>query len=318
MKAIQVHAFGEPEVLKLEDVPDVKPGPGQVTIQVRAIGVNPVDTYIRAGRYTGRSLPWLPGSDASGIIDGVGEGVTNLHLGDQVYVFSPLGTYAERIVVPAGRTFAMPSEISFEEAACVGVPGATAWRALFQLGGARPGKTLLIHGATGGVGSAAVQLARAAGLHVIGTGGTPEGLETIQQLGCHHVLNHREAGYIDQLKQITAGKGVDLILEMLANVNLERDLEALALFGTVIVIGNRGRIEIDPRLTMAKDATVRGMLLFNATDAELKEIHAGLFAAMEDGRYLPLVWRQLPLSEAAEAHRLVISDHGPGNIVLVP
>lgn len=318
MKAIQVHEFGEPEVLKLEDLPDPKPGPGQVTIDVRAVGVNPVDAYIRAGRYTGRTLPWLPGTDAAGIVEGVGEGVTTLQRGDRVYVFSNLGTYAQRIIAPATRVFAMPPAMGFEEAACVGVPGATAWRALFQLGGGRPGRTVLIHGATGGVGTAAVQLARAAGMHVIGTGGTAEGLKLIQQLGCHHVLNHRDANYIDQLKQITGGRGVDLVLEMLANVNLERDLDALAMFGTVLVIGNRGRIEFDPRMTMAKEATIRGMLLFNATDAELKEIHAALFAAMENGAYLPIVWKQLPLSQAAEAHRLIMAEHPPGNIVLVP
>jgi NADPH2:quinone reductase len=318
MKAIQVHEFGEPDVLKLEEVPDVSAGPGQVTIDVRVVGVNPVETYIRSGKYGPRPMPLLLGSDAAGLVDGVGEGVTDLHRGDRVYVFSPLGTYAERIVAPASRVFPMPSQVSFEEAACVGVPGATAYRALFQVGGGRPAGTVLIHGATGGVGTAAVQLARAAGMHVIGTGGSEEGLDLILRLGCHHVLNHRESGYTEKLKQITGGRGVDLVLEMLANVNLERDLDAVATFGTIVIIGNRGRIEIDPRMIMGKGANVRGMLLYQATDDELREIHAGLFAAMEDGRYLPIVWRQMPLAEAAEAHRLMISGHGPGNIVLIP
>ncbi len=318
MKAIMVHEFGEPEVLKLEDLPEPKPGPGQVSINVRAIGVNPVETYIRAGRYTGYDLPWLPGFDAAGTVDEVGEGVTDLQRGDRVYVCSNLGTYAQQIVANRSRVFAIPSQVTFEEAACVGIPGATAYRALFQLGNARPAKTVLVHGATGGVGTAAVQLARSAGMHVIGTGGTDEGMALLRQLGCHHVLNHRAEGYMDELQQITDGKGVDLILEMLANVNLERDLEALAMRGTVIVIGNRGRIEIDPRFTMAKEATIRGMMLFRASDEELREIHAGLFAAMEDRRYRPLVWKTLPLEQAAEAHRLVLSNHGPGNIVMIP
>lgn len=318
MKAIQVRAFGGPEVLKLEEVADVTPGAGQVTIAVEAVGVNPVDTYIRDGRYGARPLPWLPGSDAAGVVDGVGAGVSDFRIGDRVYVFSPLGTYAERIVAPATRVYPMSSNAGFEEASCVGVPGATAWRALFQLAAVRPGQSVLIHGATGGVGTAAVQLARAQGCHVIGTGGTEKGLAHLQEIGAHHALNHREAKYMDRLKEITGGRGVDVVLEMLANVNLERDLEALALFGKVIVIGNRGRIEFDPRLTMAKEATVRGMLLFNATDAELKEIHAGLLAAMDDGRYVPLVSHRFPLSQAAEAHRLIMSDHGPGNIVLIP
>lgn len=319
MKAIQIRQFGGPEVLEYVEVADPEPGPGQVLVAARVCGVNPVDTYIRAGLYGPRPMPFTPGVDACGVVLAVGNGVTTCREGDRVYLFNPVtGTYAQKILCDAQRIYALPPALTFEQGACVGVPGATAWRALFHRGEAHAGQTVLIHGATGGVGTAAVQLAFAAGLTVLGTGGTDEGRALVRQLGAAHVFDHHHEGYEKQITEATGGRGVDLIVEMLANVNLDRDLGLLALCGKVVVVGSRGRIEIDPRQTMAHDAEIRGMALFNATDSELRETHYALYAALQIGTYRPLVANTYPLAEAAKAHVDITEGHAMGNLVLVP
>jgi NADPH2:quinone reductase len=319
MKAICIHQFGEPDVLKLEEVPDPAASAGQVLIRVKAIGVNPVETYIRAGRYGPREFPFTPGSDAAGIVETVGLGVGGFRPGDRVYTASTLtGAYAELTLAAANKVFPLPAKVTFEQGAALGIPAATAYRALFHRAEARPGESVLIHGATGGVGLFAVQLARAQGCTVFGTGGSAEGRDLILREGCHHALDHTAADYLDELMKLTGGRGVDVILEMLANVNLDKDLSVLARFGRVIVIGNRGRIEIDPRQTMARDADIRGMTLFNATDAEIASIHRALAAALESGTLRPIIDTELPLSEAARAHREVMENNSRGKIVLIP
>lgn len=318
MQAILIRRFGGPEVMSLSEVPNPVAAAGQVVVATRAIGVNPVDTYIRAGGYGPREFPHLLGFDAAGVIESMGNNVHGWRVGDSVYTFSTLGTYAQKIVVEEKRVFAMPQRTTFAQAACVGVPGATAWRAMFQRGRARPGESILIHGATGGVGTAAVQLAAAAGLRVAGTGGTEGGRKLIRQLGCELVLDHRKPDYMKEGMEFTGGRGFDVIVEMLANVNLERDLQVLAKNGRVVVVGNRGRVEIDPRTAMGKDADIRAMALFNASDAEMGEIHAALHGAMSSGVYAPIVARELPLAEAGTAHREIMENHAPGNIVLIP
>src|SRR5437763_2003796 len=265
MKAIRVHEFGGPEVLRLEEVPDPRPGSGEVVIRVKAAGVNPVDSYIRSGNYGERPLPYTPGSDAGGVVEAIGAGVSGVAAGDRVYTAgSVTGAYAELALCKAGHVHPLPQGVTFAQGAGVNVPYATAYRGLFQRAHALPGETVLVHGASGGVGTAAVQLARAAGLTVIGTGGTERGRELVKENGAHHVLDHKAADYLDQLMQFTEGRGVDVILEMLANVNLAKDLTVLAPRGRVVVIGNRGAIEINPRDAMGRDATILGMSLFNA------------------------------------------------------
>lgn len=317
MKAIVIHEFGEPEVMKLQDVPDPTPGKGQVLISTRAIGVNPVDTYIRAGKYGVQKFPYIPGFDAAGVVEAVGPEVTNCRTGDRVYT-SAASAYAQKLVVDQARAFPMPSRITFVEAACVGVPAATAYRGLFQRGDAKAGQVVLIHGATGGVGTAAVQLARSAGLKVIGTGSTENGRKLIQQVGAHITVDHHKNGYEKDIQDATGGRGVDLILEMLANVNLVKDLDLIAPGGKVVVIGCRGKIEIDPRMTMSKESEIRGLTLSRATPEELRSIHAALYAAMETGTYSPVIAREMPLADAPAAHRAVLEAHEPGNLVLIP
>jgi NADPH2:quinone reductase len=200
----------------------------------------------------------------------------------------------------------------------VGTPYGTAWKALFGRAQARPAETVLVHGASGGVGVAAVQLARAAGLRVIGTAGTERGLALAREQGAHEVLNHREPDYASRIVPLTGGHGVDVVIEMLANVNLDRDLELLALHGRVVVVGNRGRIEIDPRRAMSKEGTILGMTMFNATPDEHRTAHAAIVAGLANGSLRPVVGRELPLGEAPQAHVAVMEPGAYGKIVLVP
>lgn len=319
MKAIVVHEFGGPEVLTLEEAPEPSPGAGQIVVRVRAAGVNPVDTYIRSGTHAVKpKLPYTPGSDAAGEVACVGGGVTGFRPGDRVYVAAPgtFGAYAEEIRCLESQAHPLPGRITFAQGAALGVPYGTAYRALFQRARAKAGETVLIHGATGGVGIAAVEFAHAHGLTVIATGGTDQGLATVRQHGADTVANHRAPNYSDEIMAATGGRGVDLIIEMLANVNLDRDLNLLAKYGRIVVVGNRGRVEINPRDAMTRDAAILGMMSFNATDAELREIHAAIVAGLSNGTLNPVVGRELPLAEAARAHQAVLEPGAHGKIVL--
>lgn len=320
MKAIRVHEFGGPEVLKYEEVPDLVPGPGQVVVRVRAVGVNPVETYIRSGAYPAKpNLPYTPGLDAAGVIEAIGSDVTSVTEGQSVYVAGSIsGSYAAQTLCLESQVHQLPSPMTFEQGAGVGTPYLTAYRALFHRAKVRPGELVLVHGATGGVGSAAVQLARAAGLTIIGTGGTEKGRKTVAEQGAHYVLDHHAPDYLDQIKSITKGRGVDVVLEMLANINLATDLDVAARFGRVVVIGNRGKIEIDPRMTMSKDLDVLGMTLFNTSDSDRASIHAALVAGLENGTLKPVVGKEMPLADAAKAHEAVLQPGALGKIVLIP
>ncbi len=319
MKALVVREFGGPEVMKIEDVPAPSAGPGQILIRVRAIGVNPVDTYIRSGMYARKpNLPYTPHADIAGTVEAVGDGVTKVKPGDRVYAYMVDGGGAELARVEEWQVQRLPERATFAQGAAIGVPYATAWRALFLKTHARPGETVLVHGASGAVGGAAVQLARAHGMRVIGTAGTEDGLRLVREQGAHETLNHREPDYLTKIPGLTGGRGPDVILEMMANLNLDRDLDILAPHGRIMVIGNRGRVEIDPRKMMGKDGAMLGMTLFNTTREEFKEIHAGLVAGLESGTLAPVVRKELKLEQASQAHVEVMEPGAFGKIVLVP
>ena len=163
-----------------------------------------------------------------------------------------------------------------------------------------------------------MQIARTLGLTVLGTAGTPEGLELVRAQGAHHALDHRSAGYLARIAELTGGRGVDVIVEMLANVNLDHDLGLLAPHGRVIVVGNRGRIEINPRHTMGKETAILGMVLWAATAGEMETVHAAIGEGFARGALTPVVARELPLKDAAKAHELVLTPGARGKIVLVP
>ncbi len=325
MRAVRVHQFGGPEVLTLEDTPDPKAGAGEVVVRVRAAGINPVDTYIPTGSYAFKPpLPYTPGFDGAGEIESLGPDVTTFAPGDRVYVAGPgkspagAGTYAERALCSLAQLHPLPARVTFAQGAALGVPYCTAFRALFQRTDARAGDTVLVHGATGGVGLAAVQLAHARGIRVIGTGGTEKGMAIVREQGAEVVVNHRAPGYADEIKRATGGRGVDVIIEMATHLNLDRDLGLLAKHGRVVVVGNRGRTEIDARQAMGRDAAILGMTLFNVDARDMAEIHGGLSAGLSNGTLNPIIGRELPLAEVAAAHRLVMEGGTPGKVILVP
>jgi NADPH2:quinone reductase len=297
-----------------------QPGEKQVLVRLAAIGVNPVETYIRAGIYPrAASPPYTPGTDGAGTIEAVGPGVGKYLVGDKVYLSGSItGSYAELAVCALPDIHPLPPAISFEQGAAIGVPYATAYRALFHRGNAQPSETVLIHGASGGVGTAATQLARAAGLIVIGTAGTDEGLKLVKSQGADHVLNHRQPGYLDEIKKLTGGAGVDLIIEMLANVNLGHDLPLLAHGGRVVVVGSRGKVEITPRDAMSRDASILAMSLPNSSPKDLERIHAALIAGFANGSLRPEIGRQFPLADAPKAHEAVMEPGARGKIILLP
>lgn len=317
MKAIRISAFGGPEVLELREVADLQPGPGQVLVRLGAAGVNPVETYIRAGTYAKLPpLPFTPGSDGAGVVAGVGAGV-EFQPGQRVWVAGSVsGTYAEAALCEAGRVFALPDGVTFEQGAALGIPCTTAYRALFQRGGAKTGETVLVHGGTGGVGVAAVQFAKAAGLRVLATGGSEAGRKMLAGIGADAIFDHSAADYADAIRAATDGKGVDVVIEMLANVNLARDLSLLGRGGRVVVVGNRGSIEINPRDLMLRDADIRGVMVSNTPPAELAECHAAIARGLSEGRVNPVIGEGFALSDAADGHRAVLAAGHRGKIVL--
>jgi NADPH2:quinone reductase len=320
MKAIVVRQYGDPEVMKVEDLPNPIPGEGQVLVRILGAGVNPVDTYARSGNYANKPpLPYTPGSDGAGLIDTVGPGVKLVKPGDRVYVArSVSGTYAEYALALESQVHSLPERISFSQGAGVFVPYATAYRALTHFAKARAGETILVHGASGGVGIAALQFAKAAGMRVIGTVGSEKGRELAMREGADHVLNHNEKGYRDELLSLSGGRGVDVILEMLANVNLGADLTMLAPRGRVVVIGSRGDVNVNPRDLMSRDAAIFGMLLWNISEEDSASTHAAIIAGLRNGILRPVVGAEFPLAQAPAAHRKVMEAGAFGKIVLVP
>ncbi|XP_039999342.1 quinone oxidoreductase [Xiphias gladius] len=320
MRAIRASEFGAPSVLELRsDVAVPRPGRGQVLIRVHACGVNPVETYIRAGTYARRPpLPYTPGTDAAGVVESVGEGVAAVKAGDRVFTTATeSGAYAEFAVAAEACVHKLPDALDFPQGAALGIPYFTAYRALIHKAHCKAGETVLIHGASGGVGVAACQLSRALGLRVLGTAGTPEGRKLVLNNGAHLAFNHREEGYTDKIMEATGGRGVDVIVEMLSNVNLSKDLQMLAYGGRVTVVGSRGPIEINPRDTMAKESSIMGVALFFSTPEEKNECAALLYAGMEAGWLRPVVGSQYPLEKAAQAHHDIIESPGAaGKIVL--
>lgn len=319
MKAIRVHQFGGPEVLKLEEIPDPKPAAGQIVVRARAIGINPVETYIREGKYGPKQFPYTPGSDAAGVVESVGSGVSSFKPGQRVYTSGTLtGAYAELLLCNEDQVHPLPEKMSFEQGAALGVPYATAYYGLFLRAKPLAGETLLVDGASGSVGTAAVQLAAAFGLTVIGTAGTPKGLELVRAQGADHVIDHHSPDYPKKVMELTGGAGVNIVLEMAAHHNLGKILGVLAKEGRVIVIGSRGPVEINPRDTMSRTADIRGMTLMNATPKELKGIHAAIIAGLKNGTLRPIINKSFPLADAGKAHEAVLAPGSHGKIVLAP
>jgi NADPH2:quinone reductase len=320
MKAIRVHKFGGPEVMQIEEVPTPKPAPGQILVKILAAGVNPADTYARTGNYAILPpLPYTPGTDGAGVVESIGDGVSKVKTGDRVYLAKNLtGSYAEYALALESQVYRLPDKISFAQGAGIFIPYGTAYHAIVHEAKTRASESVLVHGASGGVGIAAMQFLRAMGCTIFGTAGTAKGFSLIEREGAHLSFDHSKPDYKEQILKATAGKGVDVILEMLANVNLGADLKLLAPYGRVIVIGSRGDVTITPRDLMARRAFVRAFTLWAVTDVESADLHAAIYAGLENGTLRPVVGSELPLKDATQSHINVMKPGAHGKIVLVP
>ncbi|MBU8878350.1 NADPH:quinone reductase [Bacillus sp. FJAT-29790] len=323
MKAIQMSRFGDPEVLEYKDIEEPIPVANEVRVRLYAAGVNPNEAYIRTGTYSFfiPELPFTPGFDGAGVVDAVGDDVSHLKVGDRVFVAALLakkntGTYAQKVVCDAEAVHILPESVSYQEGASLGIPALAAYRALFHRAKIRAGETVLIHGASGGVGLLAVQMASGIGATVIGTASTEEGKSLVKASGATHVLDHIKEDSFDKIYSLTNSKGPDVIIELLANDNLENDMKIIAPFGRIVVVGNRGSIEINPRLMMIKESDILGMALWNAPPKEYNESLNGVAAFLQSGILHPNVGDELPLSDAEKAHAQILSKKAKGKMVL--
>ncbi|OQV19667.1 Quinone oxidoreductase [Hypsibius exemplaris] len=338
MRAIRVSKAGGPDVLQLEgNLPVPIPGDNQVQVQVKAVGINPVEVYVRNGKWMGKMIyddddtrsvqnfPYTPGSDAAGIITAVGADVKNLQVGDRVYTCTSVGSsgsYAEYMLAPADRVFHLPEQLSFSQGAALGIPYFTALRSLKHKAHVQAGQSVLVHGASGGVGLATCQIAKYWGLDVVGTASTDAGAELVRAAGARLVLNHKDKNHKQNLLDATGGKGFDVIMEMFGDLNLQLDLDVSAVKGHIVLIGGRGKSVIDPWAIMGREVKVDGVLRSLATDAEWAEMAADLAQAMKDGAINPIIDAEfiLPLEKAPEAHKAIMEhvSGSKGKIVLIP
>lgn len=324
LKAVQIEEFGGPEVLKTTTIEEPNPNENEVKIKLHAAGLNPNEAYTISGNYGFfvPDLPYVPGFDGAGTIEKVGKNVKHFKEGDRVFLsaFSAkrnTGTYAEKVVTDAEYVYPLPENVSFTEGAALGIPVFTAYRALFQKAKIKAGEIVLIHGASGSVGSTAVQMAKAVGAIVIGTSSTEEGRKRIRSLGADYALNHISKENKEELAKITQDQGPDAIIEILANANLETDTEIIADHGRVIVVGSRDTIEIDPRNLMTNQASITGMNIIYPSKEHLREIIYGVSAFLKTEAVKPLIGNKFTLDRIQEAYKDMMESSGNGRTMLV-
>jgi len=320
MKAVRVTEFGAPDVCKVAQIAKPTPASKQVLIKTEYSGLNPVDTYMRSGNYARLpDLPYTPGSDCSGVVEAVGEDVTQYKQGDTVFtVRSVTGTCAEYNVAEESQTFPLNTDkLSFKQGAGLGVPFFTAYRALVTRAQAKNGETILIHGASGGVGTLCVQIAKHLGLKVLATAGSDAGLQIVKDCGADFTYNHHTSGYVEKIMEDTADKGVNIVVEMLANINLQRDLDILSKHGRVVIVGNRGTIEINPRSTMAKESSIVGCMLGNSTEGDWAEGKKAVIQYQSEGWLQPVTSTEYTMSEVPQAHIDIMNTKGSAGSLVI-
>lgn len=321
MKAMRVHSFGGPEVLQLDTnvpLPDV--GVGDVLIQVKAVGVNPMETFIRVGADSNLpSCPFILGLDCAGVVEYTGAHVKKFKPGDRVFTSrTNSGAYAEFTSAPERFVHPLSDSLTYAQGAALAIPYLAAYRALIHRGRGRAGEKVLVHGASGGVGIATVQLAKAYGMTVFGTAGTPEGREVVSSVGAQFVFDHHDPAYLDRIKDTCGDSGINLIIEMAANKHLRHDINLLANRGRVVIVGGRGNIDVNPRDVMSREADLLGLRLFQSSEDELHEAHAAIQAGIDAGWLRPIVGKEYALEQAAEAHYNLIYGRGAiGKMVLI-
>jgi NADPH2:quinone reductase len=319
MRAIIVPRHGGPDVLTPAERDRPVPGPGQILVETRAIGVNPVEAKTRAGMLPDWSppLPYVPGFEAAGTVLAAGPG-SRFAPGDRVYGnFAVGGSYAEQVLFAEDKVRLLPEGVSFAQGACIGIPYVTAFRALIQLARAQPGEAVFVHGASGAVGTATVQIARAAGLQVIGSAGTAAGRDLVLREGAHGVVDHSADGYLDEVRALTGGRGPDVIVEMMSQRNLNHDVALVADGGRIALVANSGRIDLDLGPT-GRTIALFGVSIIHTEPGAINRALTAIDAGLANRTLRPIVGREFPLAEAAAAHRALEAGGALGNLVLVP
>jgi NADPH2:quinone reductase len=324
VKAVRIHKYGGPEVLVYEDVPDPEPGPQQVLVRVEAATVNPVDVAVREDRFpTPKQPPKILGSDGAGVVERVGGEVTAVSAGDEV-LFSGLGvgsegSYAEYVLIAEAQAVPKPPALSFVDAAALGMVFPTAYYGLVTRGALSEGETVLVQGGAGGVGSASIQIAKARGARVLTTVSGAEAADLVRSLGADEVIDYKTEDVVARVKDLTEGRGVDLVHELVISVNLPTDLALVAKGGRIVCTGQGPSPEVGLPIgaALAKDATLLFMSLNNAGRAGVAAIMREIATMAADGTVRAVVGATLPLREARRAHELLEGDH-VGKIVLLP
>jgi NADPH:quinone reductase len=323
MRVIEIVAPGGPEVLQVRERPVPEPGPGELLVQVAAAGVNRPDIMQREGRYPpppGASD--LPGLEVAGRIAKLGEGVSGWQIGQLVCALVSGGGYAEYCTVPAPQALPLPAGLSLVEAAAVPETYFTVWTNVFERGRLRPGETLLVHGGASGIGTTAIQLARAFGATVYTTAGSDEKCAACERLGAVRAINYRTEDFVEVVRSTTSGRGVDMVLDIIGGDYFVRNLQALAVEGRLVQIARQGgsKVQFDLNVLLVKRLTITGSTLRPRTPEQkgaiARELYEKVWPLLERGEVKPLVHATFPLEHASKAHRLLEASEHVGKIVL--
>ncbi|WP_090619272.1 quinone oxidoreductase family protein [Natrinema salaciae] len=324
MKAIEIESYGESDELSVVDVPTPEPGAGEVRIDIEAAGINFADIMQRRGHYPDGPEPtYVPGMEAAGTVDAVGDGVEDLSEGDRVVAMLDTGGYAEFVTADANLLFPIPDEMSFEEAAGFPVQFLTAHACLFEWGGLEADESVLIQAAAGGVGTAAVQLASNAGAEVFGTASTGEKLDLANSLGCDHAINYTNTDFREVVDEETDGEGVDLVLESVGDDVFERSLDAMAHFGRMVAYGVASGVpaEVSNQRLLFENKTVKGFHLGQASlhdPSRVMKAVPELTDGFASGDLEVILGESFALEDAAEAHQYIEDRKSSGKVLLKP
>ena len=324
MRAVVITSPGDPDVLKLTEVPDPVPGPGEVLVEVAAAGVNRADVLQRMGFYPPPpGAPPYPGLECSGRISALGPGVTVWQPGDEVCALLGGGGYAEQVAVPQGQLLPVPDGVSLVDAAGLPETACTVYATVFQQARLTPGETILVHGGAGGIGTMAIQLAKSFGARVICTAGTSAKLERCTELGADLAVSYVRDDFVSAVDVFTGGRGADVILDIVGGPYLARNVAALATGGRLLVVSTQGgsSAELDLQMLMRKRAGILASTLRARPPAEKAVIVAGVreqvWPLISAGRVRPVTDRVLPMADAADAHRVLEQGTHVGKILLV-
>ena len=320
MKSVRLHEYGGPEVLKLDEVAQPEAQQGQAVVRVQRAGINFIDTYQRTGRYQLPSLPATLGLEGSGVVEAVGPGVTEVKVGDRVAWSSVPGSYSEYVAAPADKLIPLPDAVDFDAGAALPLQGMTAHYLLHSLHETKPGETVLIHAAAGGVGRLAVQMAKLAGARVIGTVSTEEKAQLAREAGADHVILYTQQDFVEEAKRLTEGRGVDVVLDGVGKSTFPKSLEATRPRGRTVIFGSSSGpadpIAPNSLQNPAKTVSAGSLVWFTGTRPELLERANAVFSWYAEGKLKIRIDRVLPLQQAAEAHRALEGRKSAGKILL--